>query len=102
MKINNKKWNIYLVESTSGFLFKKDKTYSLGCCDKDTYSIYINKEIPKKQLKKVLCHEITHAAMFSYNIYLTHEEEELIAELISNFGEEIIIKTNRIFKKMIA
>lgn len=102
MKINNKKWDIYLVEPTSIFLLKKDRTYSLGCCDKDTHSIYINKDLSKKQLKKVLCHEITHAIIFSYNVYLTHEEEELIAELISNFGEEIIIKTNRIFKKLIA
>jgi hypothetical protein len=51
-------------------------------------------------MKKVLCHEIVHAAMYSYNIILTYDEEEMIAELITNFGEEIIELTNKLFSTM--
>ena len=51
-------------------------------------------------MKKVLCHEITHAAMFSYNIFLTLDQEELLADLIATYGEEIITITNRVFAKL--
>jgi len=51
-------------------------------------------------LKKVLCHEITHAAMFSYDVNLSIEQEELLADLIATYGEEIIEVTNRIFRKI--
>jgi len=37
-------------------------------------------------MKKVLCHELTHAAMFSYGIELSIEQEELLADLIATYG----------------
>ena len=52
------------------------------------------------ELKLVLCHEIVHAAMFSYDIRLDYQEEEVVAVLISNYGEEIIDITNSIFSKL--
>ena len=51
-------------------------------------------------LKKVLCHEIVHAAMFSYNIDLSLEQEELVADLIATYGEEINEITNQTVKKI--
>lgn len=51
-------------------------------------------------MRKVLCHEITHAAMFSYDILLTAEQEELLADLIATYGEEIIYTTNQIFRRI--
>ena len=45
-------------------------------------------------LKKVLCHEVVHAAMFSYNVELTLEQEELVADLIATYGSEVIRITN--------
>ena len=53
-------------------------------------------------LKKVLCHELTHAAMFSYGVDLTHTQEELVADLMATYGQEIICKTNKIFQKYMA
>ena len=41
-------------------------------------------------IKKVLCHEIVHAVMFSYNVDLSYQEEEIVADLISTYGNEII------------
>jgi hypothetical protein len=35
--------------------------------------------------------------MFSYNVDLSIDQEELIADLISTYGDEIINTTNRIF-----
>ena len=44
--------------------------------------------------------EITHAAMFSYDVNLTIDQEELIADIIATYGDEIIYITNKVFRKM--
>lgn len=38
--------------------------------------------------------------MFSYNVELTLEQEEIVADIIATYGEEIIEQTNNIFKKI--
>lgn len=48
---------------------------------------------------KVLCHELTHAVMFSYNVELPPQQEELFADLLATYGLEIITLTNYILKK---
>ena len=72
----------------------------LGCCNDKHKTIYINETLSDEFLKNVLCHEITHAAMFSYNVYLTLEQEELLADIVATYGEEIVKITNQIFKKI--
>lgn len=74
--------------------------YSIGACDNLTRTIYINETLSGDLLKKVLCHEITHAAMFSYNVSLTIEQEEIIADIISTYGEQIVYITNKVFNKL--
>ena len=56
--------------------------------------------LDEQMLWKVLCHEITHAAMFSYNILLTIDQEELLADLVATYGYEIIEITNKVFSKI--
>jgi uncharacterized alkaline shock family protein YloU len=48
----------------------------------------------------VLCHEVAHAAMFSYGVDLTIEQEEIIVDIIATYGEEILKITNKLFKKL--
>ena len=36
-------------------------------------TIYISERLNEVYFKKVLCHELTHAAMFSYNIEMSHD-----------------------------
>ena len=38
--------------------------------------------------------------MFSYNVELTLEQEELIADLVATYGEEVIDATDSMFKKI--
>nr|DAK07821.1 MAG TPA: hypothetical protein [Caudoviricetes sp.] len=38
--------------------------------------------------------------MFSYETELTVEQEELLSDLIATYGEEIISKTNEIFRRL--
>ena len=43
---------------------------------------------------------MTHAAMFSYGVKLTYDQEELLADIISTYGKEIVMVTNKVFKKI--
>ena len=95
--INNIEWDIVIVPADSVELRKPDGRYAYGMCDSWSSTIYISDELYGEFFKKVLCHEITHAAMFSYGVDLTHDEEELIADLISTYGAEVIDITNRMF-----
>ena len=63
-------------------------------------TIYINDTLDDDIMWKVMCHEIAHAAMFSYNVNLTVDQEELLADLLATYGSEIISITNRVFAKI--
>lgn len=81
-------------------LYRPDGSWTIGSCVENNKTIYILDNLNLSMLKKVLCHEITHAAMFSYNVFLTLEQEELLADLIATYGQEIIEKTNLIFNRI--
>lgn len=99
-EINGEYWHIVFVSWDHPMMIRTDGSLTIGACDDGTKSIYINKEIDEALMKKVLCHEITHAAMFSYNIDLTWEQEEILADLIATYGQEIICTTNLIFHRL--
>ena len=100
--INGELWEILLVPPYHPALQRSDGSYTLGMCYDNNKTIYMNIELldTPTLFKKVLCHEITHSAMFSYNVDLDYTQEELIADLIATYGEEIVDVTNRIFSKI--
>ena len=98
--INGVNWDIKRVSFNHPSIRRIDNSVALASCDNTTKTIYLSETIPKDKLKKVLCHEITHAAMFSYGVDMSLEQEELIADLIDTYGGEIIDVTNRIFSRM--
>lgn len=99
--INNETWNVIYVSPTHPMLYRVSSgDYTLGSCDDNYKTIYLNNTLKGRLLKKVLCHEIAHAAMFSYHIFLSYEQEELVADLIATYGDEIISITNKIFNKL--
>lgn len=98
--INNIYWTVDYVNPTNESLYRADGSLAMGMCDNNKRAIYISNDLEMPLSKKVLAHEITHAAMFSYGIELTYDQEELIADLISTYGEEIINITNEIFYKL--
>lgn len=95
--INGEEWRIVIVSPFHPQLLRSDNTFTLGSCNDRNKTIYIRENLSAHKLKKVLCHEIAHAAMFSYNVALTLEQEELLADLIATYGQEIIDITNKIF-----
>ena len=100
--INGETWRILLVSPDYPALQRSDGSYALGMCYDENKTIYMNIELQDAPLlfKKVLCHEITHAAMFSYDVNLDYSQEELLADLIATYGEEIIEVTNQIFYRL--
>lgn len=100
ININGEEWKIALVSPLDPALQRSDRTYAIGVCDDIVKTIFINKELSQEYIERVLCHELTHAAMFSYNIDLTWEQEELLADLIATYGQEIVHITNLVFKRI--
>ena len=100
VKINGETWKIFLVSPNHPMVMRENGQYALGSCDDISKGIYIIDGLETNKFKKVLCHELTHAAMYSYNVNLTIEQEELLADLIATYGQEIIQETNRIFIRL--
>ncbi len=97
MIINGVRWRVRLVSPAHPLLLTPWKTHALGVCDKVTQTICVDETLSPQLLKEVLCHEVVHAFMFSYMIDLSYSEEELVAELMSQYGEEILETTNIIY-----
>ena len=89
-KINGELWRVVFCSPHAPELRRSDGAYALGACNDRTKIIYIRNDLSCARKRKVLCHEITHAAMFSYNIYLDDYTNELLADLFATYGEEII------------
>lgn len=98
--INGIGWRVKFVHPWDDMLVREDGVRTLGMCDRDTKTIYLAENLEGSMLKKVICHELVHAAMFSYNVYLSLEQEEVIADIIATYGEEIINITNKVFYKL--
>ena len=98
--INKIDWEIKLVSPNHPKIQRENGSFALGSCDNNTHTIYISEATPKYKIKKVLCHEITHAAMFSYRVNISTEQEELVTDLIATYGAEIIDITNKIFSRI--
>ena len=97
MIINGVRWGVRLVSPSHPMLLTPWKTHALGVCDKVTQTIYIDKTLSARKIKEILCHEIVHAFMFSYAIDLTYDEEEMVAELMATYGNDIVKQTNAIY-----
>lgn len=97
IKINGVDWNIVICKPCDSALITSAGYCALGVCDDNVKTIYIQSNLTREKMRKVLCHELTHAAMFSYNIDLDYWTEEIVADLIATYGEQIIGETGRMF-----
>ena len=98
--INGEKWWVVLVAPYDPALIMPNGDYAVGACNDSVKTIFINNQLYGEEFEKVLCHEIVHAAMFAYDVILDLEEEELLAEIIATFGEEIIDLTDVMFDRI--
>lgn len=100
ININGEDWRVLLVSANHPQLTRSDGTWTLGACDDYMKSIYLYEGLTPCEMRRVLAHELTHAAMFSYNVELGIQQKELFADLIATYGQEIVCKTNIFFKRI--
>ena len=98
--INHEVWIVKFIQPYDEIFRMDNGEFTIGVCDDNTKTIYISNLLRGEKLKQVLCHEIVHAAMFSYNVELDYEQEELLANLIAIYGKEIVQITDNIFKRL--
>lgn len=100
ININGEDWKIIIASSNHPALLTPNGKYTLGCCDDNVKKIYIAEGLTDFYFKKVLCHELVHACMYSYNVILDDLQEEILADLIATYGSEIMMITNSMFKRL--
>jgi Zn-dependent peptidase ImmA (M78 family) len=94
IRFNGEVWRVLLVSPNHPMLQRYDGSWTIGACDNNLKTIYISDSLDEFMTRRVLSHELTHAAMFSYGVKLTYDQEELFADLIATYGREIVCKAN--------
>lgn len=74
----------------SEMLKREDGTTTVGMTDLSNHKIYISNNIHGLFLRKVICHEITHAYCMSKKIYIPYKYEEYFCDLVATFGSDIV------------
>ena len=98
--INGIEWSLVFVPSFSEYLQRSDGSYTIGMTDSNTNTVYICNKLHGDKLRHVICHEITHAICFSYDIYMPIELEEKLCNFVADYGEEIIYLVEDIIKNI--
>lgn len=88
--VNGELWTIYFVEPNDPVLLTDTGEYTIGVTDDRTKGIYISKYLDRDLLQKVIIHEITHAFMFSENIYMDLYSEELFCNIMAFYARRIL------------
>lgn len=100
IKINGELWRVRIVSPQHPALYRNGNP-ALGCCDDIIKTIFISNILTQREMKKVLCHEMVHAAMYSYDVPITDYVEEIVADLIATYGNEIMSLTHMTYDKML-
>lgn len=89
-EINGRQWDIIFVNPRSEKLRRSDGSLTVGVTDGNDNCVYISNMIFGNFLRKVICHELCHCFMMSYNIHIPIKKEEFLADWISVYGTELI------------
>lgn len=93
LRINGETWKLCFVSPTDPIL-RVDDGYTLGVTIPVWRRIYISNAIEGSLLRKVFIHELCHAFVYEYGIYLPIYYEEVFADALATYGEVIINKGN--------
>lgn len=96
--INGIEWKIVLTTNTEN-LKRSDGSITLGVTDLNVLTIFLWKGLKDDMFRKVLIHELSHAFIFSYDYYLTLEEEEFLCSFIDTYAEDIIHEADSLIFK---
>ena len=101
LNVNGVEWKFLFVNPEDYNLINNQGKYTLGMTDNNIHCVFISNNIYGKLLYNVLCHELCHVYIFSYNIYMDVEDEEHLAQFIADYGKWIISDTNELLHYII-
>lgn len=93
--INGYEWELIWTHNQKD-LSRSDGSLTLGVTDTKTMCIYIYDKLSVEMNQKVLIHELVHAWIFSYGIYIPLDQEEFICSFIDTYGIDIMDKADEI------
>lgn len=88
--VNGNTWVVKFVRLADKNLRRSDGSFTLGICDNNIKTIFIANNQSDYKTEHILCHEITHAICFEYNIILPIDTEEWLCNFMADHGKEII------------
>lgn len=97
--MNGDLWKVRFTSPQNPVLVDRTNVLTVGVTDPSTMTIYLADNLRGSFLQRVLIHELSHAAMYSYNLVSEIHRmcrkkywilmEEFCANLIANYGSEI-------------
>jgi Zn-dependent peptidase ImmA (M78 family) len=90
VRINNNLWRIVFTYPQNPNLRMSDGRQVLGLCDNNIKTIFIADNQSDYKTEHILCHEITHAICFEYDIYLDYEMEEWLCNFMADHIREVV------------
>lgn len=100
--MNDYLWKVITVPGNSQYLLSRTG-FSVATTDPNTLCVYISNELTGEFKKRVIAHEMGHAACFSYNLisqirsccypdkYI--DMEEFVCNFVADYGEMIFSLT---------
>lgn len=97
--INGIRWKTKFVDVNDARLFRSDGSQTVGMTDWNTRTVYLADNLQGAFLEKVLAHELCHCICFSYNIHIDIEQEEYLADWVSQHGRKVIYLLDELLAK---
>jgi len=88
--INGIHWHIKYVGISNSKLTRSDGSRTVGMTDWNSCTVYLASNLRGRYLERVLCHELCHCICFSYDIKVSIQQEEFLANWVSLYGREVI------------
>lgn len=97
--INGIVWKVTFASPNNPVFVRNDGTVSIGVTDGKIRTIFICNKIRGELLDRVVRHELVHAFCYSYGIKMDVKTEEVVADFLSKYGDEIVSCANEILPK---
>jgi len=100
LTVNSVTWDIVFVPPDSPMLLADGGHYTLGMADNRYKAVFLSDMLSGEKLYDVLCHELVHVYCFSYGIVMDREDEEHMAQFISEYGRMVVSDTDTLLRSI--
>lgn len=88
--INNICWKIKFTDEYNPVFRRSNGTYTVGCTDLSTKTVYLSNKLRGDFLKRVLTHEVVHTLIYSLGLIMNTKQEEILADFIAKYAKDIL------------